>query len=224
MRSIPVAVFGSIVLTGCSLDFLAVGRGLGFELVAIEVYPAAGEPAIVEVGDTLRLSALGRGAGLLALFNYDRLLDATWRTGHSDLIRVDLLPLPPSQDSTTTTRAIVHGRAPGVATVAVSARQVTGSIDVRVIPPIARIELVPRVERFWVGDTVEVIAVARDDGGRPIPNVPIRFEADSALDTDGIGNVVRVTAADAGRFTLTARFRRVTGRLAFTVTRPEPND
>jgi hypothetical protein len=220
-----LAVAASVVTAACSLDFLEAGKGLGFELVSIDVEPPDGEPPIVEVGDTLLLSARGRGTGLLALFSYDRLLDATWRASPSDLASVAELPQPRGEDSTTPTRARFHGVAPGIASAQVSARRVTGILDVRVIPGVARIDLAPLVQPVRVGDTVDVIGVASDSDGRPIPQLPLRFQADSGLvDAGRVANGIRVTAADTGSFGLTARFRRVTGSIVLRVTRRGPNE
>ena len=220
-----LVVAASVVTAACSLDFLAAGKGLGFELVSIDVEPPDGEPPIVEVGDTLLLSARGRGTGLLALFSYDRLLDATWRTSPSDLGSIEPLPQPPREDSTTPTRARLHGLAAGIASVRVSARRVTGILDVRVIPGVARIDLAPLVQPVRVGDTVDVIGVASDTDGRPIPQLPLRFHADSGLvDAGRVANGIRVTAPDTGSFVLTARFRRVTGSIVLRVTRRGPNE
>jgi hypothetical protein len=223
--SILVTAIAAAAVTACSLDFLAAGMGLGFELVSIDVEPPDGEPPIVEVGDTLLLSARGRGTGLLALFSYDRLLDATWRTSPSDLGSIEPLPQPPREDSTTPTRARLHGLAPGIASAWVSARRVTGMLDVRVIPVVARIDLAPLSQPVRAGDTVDVIAVAHDSDGRPIPQLPLRFQSDSGLvDAGRVASGIRVTPADTGSFVLTARFRSVTGTIVLRVTRREPNE
>lgn len=98
-------------------------------------------------------------------------------------------------------------------------------LDVRVIPVVARIDLASLAQPVQVGDTVEVIAVAHDSVGRPIPQLPLRFQADSGLvDAGRVANGIRVTAPDTGSFVLTARFRRVTGSMVLRVTRRGPNE
>ena len=85
-RIIPPAV--ALALTACAdltgLDFV------GGHLTSISV----DHGAIVEVGDTVRLSATGSVDGLIGLFSYDRLLDASWAISDPTIAQLQLLPPP----------------------------------------------------------------------------------------------------------------------------------
>src|SRR5688500_19003092 len=80
----------------------------------------------VQVGDTTRLSVLGRVDGLFGLFSYDRVLDATWRSSDPGIARVEKLPPPSRTDSTTPAQVLVRGVAPGTARVTAAARGIVG--------------------------------------------------------------------------------------------------
>jgi hypothetical protein len=120
--------------TCACVDLTGVGD-FGGRLVGIEVWAGTSSVAVVQVGDTTRLSVLGRVGGLLGLFSYDRVLDATWRSSDPGIARVEKLPPVPPADSTTPAQVLVRGVAPGTARVTAAARGIVGSIEVRVVAP-----------------------------------------------------------------------------------------
>ena len=125
-----VGLSATLGLTACTdltgLDF-AGGR-----LQSITV--RASGPAVVEVGDTIRLTATGTVDGLLGLFNYAPILDAIWATSDPSVARLEALPPPPVDDPAPSARTLVRGVAPGTARVSASSSGVMGEVTVRVIP------------------------------------------------------------------------------------------
>lgn len=203
------------------VDMTGLGELFGGHLTGISV----DNGAIVEVGDTVRLSARGAVDGLLGLFSYDRLLDASWTISDPTIARLELLepPLPPPQDSSTPTRTLVRGRRPGTVTVKASARGVSGEAPVRVIPVIATIQVLTFRDTLAVGDTIEVRTAVVDAGGGTIGDVPLTFEAGGGVQLAGYNaSTARVVATTVGTATISARFRRATGIATLVVVSPSP--
>lgn len=193
-------------LTG--LDFV------GGRLLSISVYKSG----IVEVGDTVRLTATGAVDGLIGIFAYDRLLDARWAVSDPTIAQLQLLPPPPPEDSTTTAQTLVRGLKPGNAHVTATARGITGDATVRIIPVVGTIRLRAPRDTLTVGDTIVVTAAALDAGGEQIGGVPLTFEVSDGLQLRGYDNVsARVVAIAPGAATISARFRRATGGAALVV-------
>lgn len=88
--------------------------------------------SVVAVGDTIRLSARGTRAGVLGMFVYDRVLDASWSVSDPNVATI-VTVLPPASDSTSGSAVIVTGRRQGIVQVVASARGVQASRSVRVV-------------------------------------------------------------------------------------------
>lgn len=97
------------------------------QLTSIEVLG----PSSVQVGDTIRLTALGHVAGVVGIVGADRLTDAVWTVSDTSVVR--LTPIPALPNDTSYAEAIVGGVTPGTAQVTVSARGITSSHPVRVM-------------------------------------------------------------------------------------------
>ena len=91
-------------------------------------------PAVVHVGDTVRLTAWGQVDGLLGIFNFDPVRDARWSVSDTAIAVLETPPPPPATDTLWTARILVRGQRQGEVTVSATARGVTGSAIVRVIP------------------------------------------------------------------------------------------
>ncbi len=214
-RIIPPAI--ALVLTACAdltgLDFV------GGHLTSISVEHGA----VVEVGDTVRLSATGSVDGIIGIFSYDRLLDASWAISDPTIAQLQPLPLPPPQDSSTPTRTLVRGRRPGTVTVTATARGLSGGAPVRVIPVVATIQVRASRDTLAVGDTIVVTTAVLDAGGAPILGVPLAFDVGGAAQLNGHDDTsARVVAIAAGPATVSVRFRRVTGEAALVVVPRSP--
>jgi len=87
---------------------------------------------VVAVGDTVRLSTWGKRDGVLGMFVYDRVLDATWRVSDPTVASI-VTVLPPPGDSTSTSAAIVTGRRQGSVQISAAARGVQAVTNVHVV-------------------------------------------------------------------------------------------
>lgn len=209
-RLIPLAV--ALVLTAC-VDVTGLDIA-GGHLISISVH----EGTVVEIGDTVRLTATGSVDGLLGIFSYDPLLDAVWAVSDPTIARVEPLPPPPPEDSFPQARTLIRGRRLGSVQVTASARGVTGDATVRVIPVVATIQVRATRDTLAVGDTIVVTAAALDASGAPILGVPLTFEVGGGAQLNGYDNTsARVVAVAAGPATVTVRFRRATGEAALVV-------
>lgn len=214
-RIIPLAI--ALVPIGC-VDFTGLDIA-GGHLTGISV----DHGAIVEVGDTVRLSAWGSVDGILGLFSYDRLLDATWAISDPTIAQLQLLPPPPLQDSSTPTRTLVRGRRPGTVTVTATARGLSGGAPVRVIPVVATIQVRTPRDTLAVGDTIVVTATVLDAGGAPILDVPLTFEAGGGAQLASYdASAARVVAIAPGPATVSVRFKRAAGVATILVASPLP--
>jgi hypothetical protein len=212
---IPLAV--PLFLTACvDLTGLDIAGG---HLTSISVEHGA----IVEVGDTVRLSATGSVDGIIGIFSYDRLLDASWAISDPKIAQLQPLPLPPHQDSSTPTQTLVRGLRPGTVTVTASARGLSGKAPLRVIPVVATIQVRAAHDTLAVGDTIVVTAAVLDAGGAPILGVPITFDVEGAAQLNGYDDTsARVVAVATGPATVLVRFRHATGEAALVVVPRSP--
>jgi hypothetical protein len=88
--------------------------------------------SLVQVGDTIRLSARGKVDGVLGVFSYDRVLDATWSI--SDPAVASLIPVKLAvEDSTSGSAVLLRGLKAGGAQVTVTARGVSGARAITVL-------------------------------------------------------------------------------------------
>lgn len=116
----------SLVATACN-GTITNPYGTEGQLTSIEVLG----PSSVQVGDTIRLTALGHVAGVVGILGLDRLPDATWNASDPSVVRLTPVPVPASD--TAYAEAVVGGVTTGVAQITVSARGVSGSHAVRVV-------------------------------------------------------------------------------------------
>jgi hypothetical protein len=86
-----------------------------------------------QVGDTVRLTAIGHVSGVLGVIAIDRLTGATWTASDASLVQLTVIPAAPGND-TSYAQAIVRGTAPGTTLVTVSAREVSASVSLHVTP------------------------------------------------------------------------------------------
>src|SRR5688572_13047933 len=114
--------------TGC-LDFTGTDVA-GGRLIEISVTQGAG----VQVGDTVRLSAVGHVDGVLGIFSYDPVRDARWSVSDPTVATLESPPPPTADDTLWTARILIRGRRAGNVTVSASARGVRGEAVVRVMP------------------------------------------------------------------------------------------
>lgn len=213
-RVVPLAV--ALALTACvDLTGLDIAGG---HLISISV----DNGGIVEVGDTVRLGARGRVDGLLGIFSYDRILDATWAVSDPNIAQLQQLPVPPPQDSFTTARTLVRGRRPGTVIVKAIARGVSGEAPVRVIPVVATIQLIVR-DTISVGDTIFVSTAVFDAGGAQILDVPLTFGADGSVKLVSSSTAsARIVALVPGPGSVSVRFRHATETATLVVVTPLP--
>jgi hypothetical protein len=214
-RFIPLAV---ALVPGACVDLTGLDIA-GGHLLSISVY----QGAVVEVGDTVRLTATGSVDGLIGIFSYDRLLDARWAVSDPTIAQLQPLPPPPPEDSSTTAQTLIRGQRPGTAQVTATARGITGEATVRVIPVVGTIRVRAARDTIAVGDTIVVTAAALDAGSVPISGVPLTFEVGGGLQLRGYDNAsARVVAIAAGPATVTAHFRRAIGVAALVVVAQVP--
>ena len=116
------AIVGCLDLTGAN--------PAGGNLIEIAVT----QGATVQVGDTVRLAAVGHVDGLLGLFSYDPVRDARWVSSNTAIATLETPPAPAPTDTLWTAHILVRGRRAGDVTVTAAARGVRGHAIVRVIP------------------------------------------------------------------------------------------
>ncbi|HKG93073.1 MAG TPA: hypothetical protein VKA84_14310 [Gemmatimonadaceae bacterium] len=216
-----LAALAALTLGACEQwDFTGLSPG-GGHLTSVAVGPMHG---VVEVGDTLRMGAAGSVDGLLGLLFYDRLLDAAWSSRDSGTVRLVPVPPPPPTDSESVAQVLVRGVSPGLATVTATARGISGSATVRVIPPVARIEVRVTRDTVAVGDTLIVGAIGWDAEGGHIAGLPLQIELAGSIRALGfIGENTPVVAVAPGEGTITASFRGRVGE-GRVVVRAAPRD
>ncbi len=123
-------------LTGAfaaALSLIACGNSTGpiidsGRLVSIGIY---GDSS-VQIGDTVRLKALGNVSGLIGIFTYDRLLDAVWTVSDPRVVSIVTVK-PVAGDTTASSAVILTGLRQGTVQVTATARGVQGSATVRVL-------------------------------------------------------------------------------------------
>ncbi len=203
----------AVVVPFACADLTGLNDIFGGRLVGINV-----DHALVEVGDTVRVTASGTIDGLIGLLSYAPILDAVWATSDATIARIELLPPPPPTDSFPRARALIRGVRPGTARVTATSGGITGEATARVIPVLASIQLSVLPNAISVGDTVTVLAAALDSGGILVGDVPLTFT------TDGGGRLhaydrarARVIATAVGPATVAVRFRRASGQLGLIV-------
>lgn len=88
--------------------------------------------SVVKVGDTIRLSTWGKVGGIIGIFSYDRVLDATWSVSDPTIASLaSVKPLP--GDTTSGSTVVLRGLRAGRVQVSATARRVTGQTSVSVL-------------------------------------------------------------------------------------------
>lgn len=205
----------ALCLSACSaptgLDFLGGGRLQSITL------SASGGP-VVEVGDTIRLTAIGTVDGLVGLFHYAPILDAVWATTDPSVARLEALPAPPPDDPAPSARTLVRGIAPGTARVSASSGGVTGEVPVRVLPRIAAIQLLATKDTGFVGDTMAIMVSITEETGADIADVPLTFNTTGGARVGAWNRpALRVIATALGPATVSAHFRGTSGQITLTI-------
>jgi hypothetical protein len=207
-----VPLLCAVALSAC-IDFTGLDIA-GGHLTGIDVTKGT----VVEVGDTVRLTAAGDIDGLVGWFSYDPVLDARWTVSNPSIARLEPLPPPPKEDSFPKARTLVRGVSAGTVRVIATARGVSGEATVRVFPVVGTLALRAERDTLSVGDTLLVTATALDAGGAPIADLPLSFESDGGLllySQDKL--TARFLVRAPGRSTVTTRFRRATATAVLTV-------
>lgn len=189
---------------GACVDFTGLDVA-GGHLIGISVSGGG----IVEVGDTIRLTAAGDVDGLVGMFSYDPVLDARWAVSDPGTAQLVPLPPPPKDDSFPMARTLVRGVRPGTVRVSAMARGTSGEADVRVVPVIGSIRMVANRDTIVVGDTLVVTATPLDAAGARIDGLPLTFDLGAGAQiTSADAGSVRAVALTPGSVTVTAHFRR----------------
>lgn len=197
-------------------DLTGVVDFFGGRLVSVTV--SAPQGPMVEVGDTIRLTATGQIGGLIGLLNYAPILDAIWATSDATTARIEPLPPPPPEDSFPTARTLIRGVQPGAARITATSGGLTGEATVRVIPTLATIQLSVAQPTIFLGDTVTVAAAAMDGNDIPVPDVPLTFSVSGGASLNGFDRTgARIIATAVGDAAISVRFRRTTGLLTLKV-------
>jgi hypothetical protein len=189
----------------------------GLDLLSSHLTGIGVSGGIVEVGDTVRLDAMGSVDGILGLFSYDPVLDAKWSISDPGIARLETLPPPPPADSFPRAQVLVHGLQPGNVTVSAKARGISGFAEVRVIHRIDHIDVRILRDTLFVGDTIPISTTIVGSNGIPITGLLPTFETSSGVQLIGYADGPRVAAIASGPATVKARFRRAEGTLNLTV-------
>ena len=174
---------------------------------------------VVEVGDTIRLGDTGSVSGLMGIFSYAPILDAEWSVSDPLVAKLITLPPPPPEDSFPQARILVQGVKPGTVSVSAQSHGIRGSADVRVVLPIARMEVWTLRDSLYVGDTIPVAVMVIGNDGVAIPGLQLTLEINGGVQLSPLssGEQGVVAAITPGPATITARFRRSAGTLNLTV-------
>ena len=125
LARVIATMLGTAFLGACNLTGLDYAGG-ELEKVSLE------GPSVVQVGDTIRLTAGGSVSGLVGLFAFDRLLDARFTVSDPTVATIQTF-IPPEGDTTSFTTVLVRGRKVGRVDVTVSARSKSGTHPVDVV-------------------------------------------------------------------------------------------
>lgn len=124
-----VALIAALTVSACR-GTITNPYGDEGRLTSIEV---GGPTSTVAVGDTIRLTAIGRVSGVIGAIAVDRLMDAVWTVSDASLAQLSPIPAVPNND-TSYAQALVRGVAAGTVRVTVSARGRSGAVLLRVTP------------------------------------------------------------------------------------------
>jgi len=215
IRLLRFLVAPTLALSGLGCDSLTgINEMFDHRLVGISV----DQGSVVEVGDTVRLTAAGDVNGVLGMLMYDPVLDTRWSVSDPTIAQLQPLPLPPPEDSFPRARTLIRGLRPGLTYVTATARGISGNASVRVIPVLQTIQVRAARDTVFVGDTIRVTAAGLDAAGATISELPLTFAVVGGLQLNGWSdNTARVIAIAAGAGKTEARFRRVFGETEIVV-------
>ena len=128
IAGVVALILATAILSGCNLTGLDFGGGL--DKISLD------GPSVVQVGDTIRLTASGSVSGLLGLLFLDRVLDARFKVSDPTVATIQPF-IPPKTDTTSFSSVLVRGRKVGRVNVTVSARSKSGThiVDVTATSP-----------------------------------------------------------------------------------------
>ena len=170
------------------------------EVDSVQVSPPA---AAVQVGDTLRIWAGAFDA------NGHAVPEATFSWSSSD-----------SAVATVDTARLVTAVGPGRAVIAATSDGETGSMELRVLPPIDSIFVSPAADTIAAGDTLRLVAEAFDANGRPVAGATFAWSSSDAsvvrVDRSGL-----VRGVGDGTAAVSAAFGTARGVSNITVAHPD---
>jgi hypothetical protein len=202
------------LITSCkAFDISGFTEAISSNLTGIGVTTGA----IVEVGDTVRLDATGSVGGLIGFLSYAPILDAVWSVSDLSIARLELLPPPPPEDTYPHARVLVRGVKPGKVTVSAQSQGIRGSAEVKVIQTIDHIDIRSFRDTIFVGDSILITVAVIGSNGEAMTDVPLTFESSGGVQVRGYVATAQVIGIASGPATVTARFRKAAGTLAFTI-------
>lgn len=160
-------------------------------VASVDVTPASAD---LEPGDTIELDAVPRAADGTAL---DR--DVTWSSSEETVATVD-------------SEGVVTAEAAGTAEITATSEDASGSASIRVLVPVASVDVESPAEGLVVGGTVQLDATARAADGSALDRIVEWSSSDEAVatvDVDGL-----VTGVGAGEVVITATAGAAAGDLA----------
>jgi hypothetical protein len=127
-RPIRVFLVGTVLMTGCNLDFTGLAGGpTGLDKISLS------GPSTVQVGDTIRLTASGSVTGFVGFLFLDPIRDGKFTVSDSTVAAIVPL-IPPPGDTTSFASVRVEGLKSGSVQVTVRARGKSQTHSVEVTP------------------------------------------------------------------------------------------
>ena len=159
--------------------------------------------ASLTVGDTLRISAVAADINA----NIIPVVELEWTSSNGSIAGVD-------------TTGLVQAHLPGTAVISAASGGVRGQAVVTVTPATSvptTISVTPtRTNLTWIGQTVQLAAVVRDQRGRPVPDVDVSWiSSDASVATVSAQGLV--TAAGPGSVEITASAGAISGKATVSV-------
>jgi hypothetical protein len=189
---------GAIILVALSCGDGDDGTDPGAEPVAtVQVTPAS---AGIAPGETVQLTATPRDAAGTALT--DR--DIAWSSNDEAV-------------ATVSDAGLVTGVADGEAVITATSEDESGSATISVQAPVATVEVAPPSASILNGETLQLVATARDAAGNPLSDRPVTWTSD-AQDVATVSASGVVTGVAPGTATITASAGAHSGIAAITVT------
>ena len=171
-------------------------------VASVMVEPAA---ATLETGNTVQLRAQPRDAENNVLTGRP----VVWTTSDTRIATVD-------EDG------VVHGIAPGSATIFATSEGVRGEASIIVLPPpVASVAVTPATGSVQVGQTLRLAAFPLDRAGNPLQGRPVSWTS-SNRDVATVGENGEVRGIGPGEAIITATSEGRSGSATISVTPPPP--